>query len=496
MNDAAAHSVKHSGRECPSGWYNRAVHEHTQHYVAGAWVDSNGKGAFDVHDAATEAVLGRVPAGDEADIERAVRAASDAFPVWAATSPVDRARYLERIAKGLAERMDDIAHLASREVGMPLKLARPVQAGLAIGTFHDQAARLGDYEFESTCRHSLVVEEPVGVVGAITPWNYPLHQVAGKVAPALAAGCTVVLKPSEVAPLTAYLLAEVIDQVGLPPGVFNLVCGAGPVVGEALARHASVDMISFTGSTAAGRRVSAVAAETLKRVAVELGGKSASLVLEDADFERAIKSSVSNAFFNSGQTCSAWTRLLVPRSREDEAIALAKAAAERFTLGDPADGATKLGPLASDAQRTRVRAHIQAALDEGATLVTGGVEPPEGLAQGYFVRPTVFAHVKPQMKLAREEVFGPVLAILAYDDEDEGVRLANDSIYGLAGGVWSGDPERALRVARRIRAGQIDLNGANFNPVAPFGGYKQSGNGREFGVWGLREFLEVKSIQR
>jgi len=339
------------------------------------------------------------------------------------------------------------------------------------------------------------VREPVGVVGAITPWNYPLRQIASKVAPALAAGCTVVVKPSEVAPLNAFLLAEIVDAIGLPPGVLNLVTGYGPVVGEALAAHPDVDMISFTGSTLAGRRVSERAAPTVKRVALELGGKSANVILEDADLERAVNSGVGACFLNSGQTCSALTRMLVPRGRLAEAEQIAAAAAERFTTGDPFDPATKLGPLVSERQRERVRGYIARGIAEGARLLTGGADAPAGQETGYFVLPTVFSDVTSEMTIAQEEIFGPVLVLIAHDGDEDAIRIANDTIYGLAGAVWSADEERAKLVARRIRTGQVDINGAAYNPLAPFGGYKQSGHGRELGPFGIDEFLEVKSLQ-
>jgi acyl-CoA reductase-like NAD-dependent aldehyde dehydrogenase len=465
-------------------------------YLGGEWVASSGSASFEVIDASTEERFGQVPAGTPADVDRAVECAAAAFPAWSELGVDERAALLERVGTGLAARSARIAETIAREVGMPLKLATMIQAGLPAVVVANTAALARALDFEETVGSSLVVREPVGVVGCITPWNYPLHQVIAKVAPALAVGCTVVLKPSEVAPLSAFMLAEVIHEVGLPPGVFNLVSGDGITVGETIASHPKVDMVSFTGSTRAGKRVAELAAKTVKRVTLELGGKSANLILDDADLEQAVKAGVSNCTLNSGQTCSAWTRMLVPRAKADQAAALAKAAAEKLKLGPALDPATRLGPLVSATQRDRVRAYIAKGIEEGARLVTGGAEPPEGLARGYFVKPTVFANVTSEMTIAQEEIFGPVLCILPYDDEDDAVRIANDTPYGLAGGVWSSSPERALGVARRLRTGQVDINGASFNPLAPFGGYKQSGLGREYGKFGLEEFLELKSIQR
>jgi aldehyde dehydrogenase (NAD+) len=468
---------------------------HDKLYLGGEWVVPSGRGSFDVTDASTEEIIGRVPAGDAEDVSRAVRAARAAFDRWSRTTASERAVYLEKIQAALAARSPEIAETVAREVGMPLALSTMIQAGLPTLSFGAAAQIARSYEFESRVGSSIILKEPVGVVGCITPWNYPLHQVAAKVAPALAAGCTVVLKPSEVAPLSAFILAEIVQSVGLPPGVFNLVSGDGPTVGEAIAGHPEVDMVSFTGSTRAGKRVSEIAAKTVKRVALELGGKSANVILDDADLQKAVRGGVQNCYLNSGQTCSAWTRMLVPKGKHDEAVALAKQAAESFTLGGPLDAGARLGPLVSKTQQDRVRTYIKKGVAEGATLVTGGPEQPEGFAKGYFVKPTVFANVKSSMAIAQEEIFGPVLCILPYENEEDAIRIANDTVYGLAGGVWSADVERAKQVARRIRTGQIDINGASFNPMAPFGGFKQSGHGRELGPFGFEEFLEIKSLQ-
>jgi betaine-aldehyde dehydrogenase len=465
-------------------------------FIGGAWVAPSGKETIDVHDAGTGAVMGRVPLGDEKDVDRAVAAARDAFEAWSSTPSAERASYLEKISANLKARADEIARLIAQEVGMPIKLSARIQAGLPIANFANYAKLVREFQFEQRVGNSLVVRDPVGVVGAITPWNYPLHQIALKVAPALAAGCTVVLKPSEVAPFNAFVLAEAIESAGLPKGVFNLVTGTGAQAGEALVRHPGVDMISFTGSTRAGKRISELASQSIKRVALELGGKSASVILDDADLPAAVKSTVNGCYLNSGQTCTALTRMLVPQSKYEEAAKLAADAAAGFALGSPLDEKTRLGPLSSKAQLERVRSYIKKGVDEGAELIAGGAEPPAGApAGGYYVRPTVFGKVKNSMTIAQEEIFGPVLAIIPYKDEEDAIRIANDSPYGLAGAVWSKDDARAQRVARRIRAGQVDVNGGAFNLNAPFGGFKQSGHGREAGVYGLEEFLEYKSLQ-
>ena len=468
---------------------------HDKLYIDGKWTPSQSPRRIDVINAATEEVIAQVPDGTAKDVALAVQAARKAFDSWAQTAAAQRAEFLQKIADGLAARADEIARSITAEVGMPLKLSQRIQAGLPPQVMASYAKLVREFQFEEKIGGSLVLYEPVGVVGCITPWNFPLHQMVAKVAPALAAGCTVVLKPSEVAPLTAFILAEVVDSVGLPAGVFNLVCGTGPMVGEALACHPEVDMISFTGSTRAGKRVSELAAATVKRVALELGGKSASIVLDDADFSKAIKGTVNSCFLNSGQTCTAQTRLLVPESRYEEAAGFAVEAAMGFNVGDPFDAKTRLGPLISEVQRERVRACIRKGMQEGAQLLLGGPDQPQGISKGYFVAPTVFGRVTPNMTIAQEEIFGPVLSIITYKDEEDAVRIANDTIYGLAGAVWSKDEERARRIARRIRAGRVEVNGGGFNIEAPFGGYKQSGHGREFGRFGLEEFLEVKTLQ-
>ena len=464
-------------------------------YIGGEWVGSSGSETIEVLNSTTEEVLGTIPAGTAADADRAVGAAREGFEIWSQTPRKERAESLAAIAAGLGERSGEIAATIAAELGMPIKLSQMIQAGLPIGQFAAMPQLIEEIVWEEEIGNSRVLREPVGVLGAITPWNYPLNQIAAKVAPALAAGAAVVLKPSEVVPLNAFILAEVIESVGLPAGVFNLITGTGPVVGEAIAAHPGVDMVSFTGSTRAGRRVSELASATVKPVAMELGGKSPNLLLEDADFELAVPDGVAKCFLNSGQTCSALTRMLVPRKRLAEVEPLAVAAAEAFTPGDPFEESTRLGPLVSELQRERVRGYIEKGEAEGAKLLTGGAKAPQGLDRGYFVRPTVFSEVTPEMTIAQEEIFGPVLVIQPYEDEDDAVRIANDTVYGLAGGVWSASQEHAIAIARRIRTGQIEINGGAYNLLAPFGGYGQSGHGRENGRYGIEELLQVKSLQ-
>ncbi|HVD86613.1 MAG TPA: aldehyde dehydrogenase family protein [Solirubrobacterales bacterium] len=464
-------------------------------FIGGEWVEPEGADPIEVVNATTEEVMGTVPGCIPVDADRAVAAAREAFESWSQTPREERAGYLAAIAAGLGERAEEIAATISQELGMPLKLSQMIQVGLPTAQFGAMPTLMEEIAWEEEIGNSRVLREPVGVLGAITPWNYPLNQIAAKVAPALAAGCTVVLKPSEVTPLNAFLLAEIVESVGVPPGVFNLVTGTGPVVGEAIAAHPGVDMVSFTGSTRAGRRVSELASATVKPVAMELGGKSPNVILDDAELEKAVPDGVGKCFLNSGQTCSALTRMLVPRQRLAEAEELAKAAAESFAPGDPFDPSTRLGPLVSEVQRERVRGYIRKGGEEGARLITGGAEPPEGLERGYFVRPTVFSDVTAEMTIGQEEIFGPVLVIQPFEDEDDAVRIANSTEYGLAGGVWSADTDRAIGFAKRIRTGQIEINGGAFNPFAPFGGYGQSGHGRENGRYGIEELLQVKSLQ-
>ncbi|MEO6017561.1 MAG: aldehyde dehydrogenase family protein [Polaromonas sp.] len=463
------------------------------HYINGQWVKAESTDTLPVHDSSTETVMATVPSGTAAEARAAVLAARAAFEGWSALPVETRAGFLDKIAAGIKARTDELAVAIAREVGMPVKMARAVQVGGPAWHWGNFAKVARNFEWEKKVGNSLVVREPIGVVGCITPWNFPLSQITLKIAPAMVAGCTVVLKPSEIAPVNAMILAEIIHEAGLPPGVFNLVNGTGPEVGEVLATHPEVDMVSFTGSTRAGKRVGELASQSVKRVALELGGKSASVILDDANLEAAVKGTVSACMLNSGQTCSAHTRMLVPASRYDEVKALAQAAIAKFNIGPSLEETSKLGPLVSAAQRDRVLGFIRTGIDEGADLIAGGAEAP-AMGAGYFVQPTILG-IKASDTLAQEEIFGPVLVVIPYRDEEEAVAIANSTIYGLGGAVWASTDERALKVARRLRTGQVDINGGPFNGQAPFGGYKQSGNGRENGIYGFEEFLEFKAMQ-
>jgi acyl-CoA reductase-like NAD-dependent aldehyde dehydrogenase len=467
-------------------------------YIDGQWIPSDGKKTLSVFDSTNEEVMATIPEGTASDVAKAAKAAKVAFISWSTTPPATRAKYLNAISDALAARMDEISSAISRETGMSKMLSNMIQVGLPIGSFKQAAVLAESFEFEKQVGSSLVVREPIGVVGCITPWNYPLHQIAAKVAFALASGCTVVLKPSEVAPIDAFMLAEIIHEAKLPAGVFNLVTGTGPVVGEAISASPDIDMISFTGSTRAGKLVMQTGSETVKKVALELGGKSANIICEDLDtetFAKAVMGGTGQAFLNSGQTCSLLSRMLVPRARLAEAEGLAAAVAGSMKVGDPFTEGTNLGPLASAAQRDRVVSYINKGIDEGAKLIAGGPEAPAGLEKGYYVQATVFSEVNNKMTIAQEEIFGPVLVLIPYDGIDEAVDIANDSPYGLAGAVYASNQETGIAIARRIRTGQVTVNNGRFNPNAPFGGYKQSGIGRELGEYGFEEFLEVKSLQ-
>jgi aldehyde dehydrogenase (NAD+) len=462
-------------------------------YIDGAWVKPTQPKTIDVINPATEEPIGRISLGSAADVDKAVAAARKAFETFSQTSPAERAALLERIIGAYQMRLGDIAETISLEMGAPAWLANAAQAPSGLAHFMQTLEVLKSYAFVENRGTTKILREPVGVCGFITPWNWPINQIACKVAPALAAGCTMVLKPSEVAPLNAIIFAEIMHEAGVPAGVFNLVNGDGPTVGAAIASHPGIDMVSFTGSTRAGTQVAKNAADTVKRVAQELGGKSANIILDDADLKHAVEGGVRSCFTNSGQSCNAPTRMLVPRAKHAEAVAIAKAAAEATKVGDPS-GEVAIGPVVSEVQFNKIQGLIEKGIKEGAELVTGGPKRPDDLKRGYFVRPTVFANVRNDMTIAREEIFGPVLCILPYDSEEDAVRIANDTPYGLSGYVSSGDSARALRVASRLRTGNVHLNGAGPDFGAPFGGYKQSGNGREWGAFGFEEFLEVKAV--
>ena len=471
------------------------MNSYDQHYYDGAWQVSTGTETVAVISSATEAEIARVLRGTVDDVDNAVKAARHGFEAWSQVSVEERAQWLEQLAAAMKTRVPQLAEAISHEVGTSLGYATKVQVEFPIMMIGMNAKFIREATLEEELGNSLILKEPIGVVGCVTPWNYPLHQVVCKIAPALAAGCTVVLKPAELAPLSALILAEAAHEIGLPKGVLNIVAGSGRVVGEAIVAHPGIDMVSFTGSLQAGRRIASVAGDGLKKVCLELGGKSAFVVLDDAPFDKAIPAGVNNCMQNSGQTCSAWTRMLVPRSRHDEAVELAKGQLAKLTVGDPFDKNTRLGPLVSAGQRDLVLGFIEQGKKEGATLVAGGGRPAEP-AKGFYVEPTIFANVNNQMAIAQEEIFGPVLAIIPYDSEADAVTIANDSPYGLSGGVWAGTTERALTVAKQLRTGQVDINGGRFNVLAPFGGYKKSGIGREIGPLALEEFFQLKSIQR
>lgn len=442
----------------------------------------------------TEASVAQVAIGTQKDAQRAIAAARAAFPVFSATSKAERVALLRRIRDAYEARMDDIAAAITAEMGAPSSMALSDQAGSGLGHIEATIEALERFEFEEKRGSTLIVREAIGVAGLITPWNWPMNQIACKVAPAIATGCTAVLKPSEIAPLSGILFAEIMHEAGVPAGVFNLVNGDGPGVGQVLSSHPDIDIVSFTGSTRAGILVAKSAADTVKRVAQELGGKSPNIILADADFETAVKAGVEGCFGNSGQSCDAPTRMLVPQDLHDEAVGIAKRAAEAMVTGDPKDPATDLGPVVSQVQYDKIQALIASGIQDGATLVTGGRDRPDGLEQGYYVKPTVFAAVTPDMRIAREEIFGPVLAIMPFDSEEQAVEIANDTVYGLAGYVQSGDLEHARKIARQLRAGQVHINSPDWDLFAPFGGYKQSGNGREYADWGMHDYLETKAL--
>lgn len=467
--------------------------DYLQFYINGEWVDPVGKDTLEVINPANEEPIGKIAIGNQADVDKAVAAAKEAFVSFSQTSREQRVALLEKIIQVFGQHLPEIAATISAEMGAPMKLASAAQAPSGLGHFMTALAVLKSYEFEEDIGNTRVIKEPAGVCGFITPWNWPINQITCKVAPALAAGCTMVLKPSEVAPQNAILFTKILAEAGVPAGVFNLVNGDGPSVGAALSRHPDIDMMSFTGSTRAGIEVAKNAAPTVKRVAQELGGKSANIVLDSADFQRVVARDVFGMCMNSGQSCNAPTRMLVPAARMDEAAAIAKAAAEKVKVGDPNAEDTVIGPVVSEVQYSKIQKLIETGIKEGAKLETGGPGRPDGLNRGYYVKPTVFSHVTNDMAIAKEEIFGPVLSLIGYTDQADAVRIANDTQYGLSGYV-SGDPEQAREVAKQIRTGNVHLNGAPIDSSAPFGGYKQSGNGREWGRFGFEEFLEVKAI--
>ncbi len=468
---------------------------HDKLYINGQWVAPNSKDTIKVIDPSTEEICGEVPSGNDDDVNAAIAAAKEAFKTWGQSSAADRSALIKKLAEKVTANMAKIGELCALELGTPLQTSIAVHGGMGVGVVSSYVDVPFEMEKEEQLGNSVIVKEPIGVCSFITPWNFPLHQIVAKVMPALAAGCTMVLKPSSDTPLTAYYFAQLMDECGFPAGVFNLVTGPGRTIGETMCTHPDVDMVSLTGSTEAGQRVGQLAAQTVKRVGLELGGKSASIILDDADVAKAAGAAGGGICLNSGQVCAALSRLIVPRAMQDVAVAAAKAAVEAAKVGGAFEEGVTMGPVASKAQLDTVTGYIQQGIDEGATLVTGGTTPPEGRNTGYFVQPTVFSDVRNDMVIAQEEIFGPVLAILPYDTEQEAIDIANDSVFGLAGAVWSGDADRAKRVAKQVRTGQVSVNGGGFNVNAPFGGYKQSGNGRELGPHALAEFVEIKSMQ-
>tara|TARA_B100001113_G_scaffold67321_2_gene51897 strand:+ start:7941 stop:9359 length:1419 start_codon:yes stop_codon:yes gene_type:complete len=472
------------------------MHDREEMYINGKWIKAKGTEKINVINPSTEEIIGTIPVGNLEDIDYAIKSAKEAFTNWSRSEIGDRIEILNSLSASLKDRSEEIAQIITSEVGTPIGYSRTAMVGTPRVVARSYAKILETFEWEEEVRNSLIVKEAIGVCAFITPWNFPLHQIIGKVAPAIAAGCTMILKPSKEAPLSAFILAEILDEIGLPKGVFNLVTGHGSEIGEYLSAHSDIDMVSFTGSTGAGIAVSHAAADTVKRVTLELGGKSANVALDDADPVLVGKKAIQACHQNSGQTCSALTRLIIPKSMEEEVCRVVTKRNEEYKVGDPLDEETRCGPMVSEKQRISVVNYIQKGIDEGATLLSGGLGMPDKLTKGFFVKPTVFKDVTPEMTIWKEEIFGPVLVITTYEEEREALELANDSIYGLSGGVWSKDKERAIKFARNMRTGQISINGGFFNVSAPFGGFKASGNGRELGVHGLEEFLEIKSIQR
>ena len=471
------------------------MHTREQLYIDGKWVDPVGKGSIEIINPATEEIIGKVPVGSSEDVDKAVHAAKLAFDSWSKSSIEKRIELLNLLSKAFKERGEELAQTITAEIGTPIGYSRVAMVGTPRVVSRSYAKILEEFSWEEKVRNSIICKEPIGVCVFITPWNFPLHQIIGKVAPAIAAGCTMILKPSKEAPLSAFILAEILDEIGLPAGVFNLVSGHGSEVGDYMSSHPDVDMVSFTGSTGAGISVSQSAAPTIKRVTLELGGKSANVALDDSEPSIVAKKAIAACHQNSGQTCSALTRLIIPESMNREVCEIIAAKNNSYLAGDPLDENTRCGPMVSSKQQSSVSKYIESGINEGATLISGGLGMPDGLTKGFYVKPTIFADVTPNMKIWKEEIFGPVLVITTYKTEEEALSLANDSIYGLSGGVWSGDEKRAINFAKGMRTGQVSINGGAFNISAPFGGYKLSGNGRELGTHGLDEFLEIKSIQ-